>query len=45
MNRGTSHGYHQINDDLRGYAELNLGPIPISGGEHEYSLLGCAQLL
>ena len=34
-----------IADDLRGYAELNCGPIPISGGEHEYSLLGCAQLL
>ena len=34
-----------IADDLRGYAELNRGPIPISGGEHEYSLLGCAQLL
>ena len=34
-----------IADDLRGYAELNSGPIPISGGEHEYSLLGCAQLL
>ena len=26
-------------------AELNRGPIPISGGEHEYSLLGCAQPL
>jgi L-alanine-DL-glutamate epimerase-like enolase superfamily enzyme len=34
-----------IADDLRGYAELNRGPIPISGGEHEFSLLGCAQLL
>ena len=34
-----------IADDLRGYAELNRGLIPISGGEHEYSLLGCAQLL
>ena len=27
-----------IADDLKGYAELNRGPIPISGGEHEYSL-------
>ncbi|MDE0003237.1 MAG: L-rhamnonate dehydratase [Rhodospirillaceae bacterium] len=34
-----------IADDLCGYAELNRGPIPISGGEHEFSLLGCAQLL
>ncbi|MEM9782214.1 MAG: L-rhamnonate dehydratase [Pseudomonadota bacterium] len=34
-----------IADDLYGYAELNRGPIPISGGEHEFSLLGCAQLL
>ena len=34
-----------IADDLRGYAELNRGAIPISGGEHEFSLLGCAQLL
>ena len=34
-----------IADDLEGYAELNRGPIPISGGEHEFSLLGCAQLL
>lgn len=34
-----------IADDVNGYAELNKGPIPISGGEHEYSLLGCAQLL
>ena len=34
-----------IADDLGGYAELNRGPIPISGGEHEFSLLGCAQLL
>ena len=34
-----------IADDIHGYAELNKGPIPISGGEHEFSLLGCAQLL
>ncbi len=34
-----------IADDIRGYAELNKGPIPISGGEHEFGLLGCTQLL
>ena len=34
-----------IADDLRSYVELNRGPIPISGGEHEFSLLGCTQLL
>ena len=34
-----------IADDVRGYVELNKGPIPISGGEHEFSLLGCANLL
>ena len=34
-----------IADDLDGYAELNRGPIPIAGGEHEFSLLGCSQLL
>ena len=34
-----------IADDIDGYAELNRGPIPIAGGEHEFSLLGCAQLL
>ena len=34
-----------IADDLHGYKELNKGPIPISGGEHEFSLLGCALLL
>ena len=34
-----------IADDVMGYAELNKGPIPISGGEHEFGLLGCAQLL
>jgi L-alanine-DL-glutamate epimerase-like enolase superfamily enzyme len=32
-------------DDIHGYAELNAGPIPISGGEHEFSLLGFKQLL
>ena len=34
-----------IADDIPGYAELNKGPIPISGGEHEFSLLGVNQLL
>ena len=34
-----------IADDLHGYAELNRGPIPISGGEHEFSLFGFRQLL
>ena len=34
-----------IADDLHGYAELNSGPIPISGGEHEFSLFGFRQLL
>ena len=34
-----------IADDVLGYAELNAGPIPISGGEHEFSLLGFRQLL
>lgn len=34
-----------IADDMHGYAELNKGPIPISGGEHEFSLLGFRQLL
>ena len=34
-----------IADDLHGYAELNAGPIPISGGEHEYTLFGFRQLL
>lgn len=33
-------------DDIHGYAELNRsGIVPISGGEHEYSLLGIRQLL
>lgn len=34
-----------IADDLHGYAELNRGPIPIAGGEHEFSLMGFRQLL
>ena len=34
-----------IAEDVNGYAELNMGPIPISGGEHEFGLIGCADLL
>jgi L-rhamnonate dehydratase len=35
-----------IADDIHGYAELNnMGIIPISGGEHEFSLMGFRQLL
>ncbi|GMQ75986.1 MAG: L-lyxonate dehydratase [Gammaproteobacteria bacterium] len=34
-----------IADDLHGYAELNAGPIPIAGGEHEHTLFGFRQLL
>jgi L-rhamnonate dehydratase len=35
-----------IADDIEGYAELNrLTSIPISGGEHEFSLYGFKQLL
>ncbi|KAG1579495.1 hypothetical protein G6F46_015653 [Rhizopus delemar] len=35
-----------IADDVDGYAELNqLTSIPISGGEHEFSLYGVKQLL
>jgi len=34
-----------IAEDVNGYAELNKGPIPISGGEHEFGLIGCADLL
>ena len=34
-----------IADDIHGYAELNKGAIPISGGEHEFSLMGFRQLL
>jgi len=35
-----------IADDINGYAELNRsGRIPISGGEHEFSLYGFQQLL
>jgi L-alanine-DL-glutamate epimerase-like enolase superfamily enzyme len=35
-----------IADDIHGYAELNnMNAIPISGGEHEFSLHGFKQLL
>lgn len=35
-----------IADDIHGYAELNnMSMIPISGGEHEFSLFGFKQLL
>jgi L-rhamnonate dehydratase len=35
-----------IADDIHGYAELNnMGIVPISGGEHEFSLMGFRQLL
>ena len=35
-----------IADDIDGYAELNaMGIMPISGGEHEFSLYGFKQLL
>ena len=35
-----------IADDIHGYAELNnMNIIPISGGEHEFSLFGFKQLL
>jgi L-alanine-DL-glutamate epimerase-like enolase superfamily enzyme len=35
-----------IAEDVNGYAELNaMGIVPISGGEHEFGLIGCADLL
>jgi L-lyxonate dehydratase len=35
-----------IPDDIAGYAELRaMGDVPISGGEHEYTLAGFRQLL
>lgn len=35
-----------IADDVHGYAELNaMNIVPISGGEHEFSLIGCADLI
>lgn len=35
-----------IADDVEGYAELNaMNIIPISGGEHEFSVIGCKDLI
>jgi L-rhamnonate dehydratase len=35
-----------IADDVNGYVELNaMGIVPISGGEHEFGLIGCTDLL
>ncbi len=34
-----------IADDMHGYAELNAMGIPISGGEHEFTLFGFRQML
>jgi len=35
-----------IADDVNGYAELNaMNIVPISGGEHEFSIMGCQQLM
>ncbi|MBW1639736.1 L-rhamnonate dehydratase [Microbacterium resistens] len=35
-----------VPDDIEGYAELRgLTAIPIAGGEHEFTLSGCAELL
>jgi len=35
-----------IADDVEGYAELNaMGIVPISGGEHEFSVIGCKDLI
>jgi L-alanine-DL-glutamate epimerase-like enolase superfamily enzyme len=35
-----------IADDVAGYIELNaMGIVPISGGEHEFSVMGCAELI
>ncbi|MTH95434.1 L-rhamnonate dehydratase [Roseibium sp. RKSG952] len=33
-------------DDIEGYCELNrMGIVPISGGEHEFSVIGCKDLI
>ena len=33
-------------DDISGYIELNaMGSVPISGGEHEFSVMGCKDLI
>lgn len=35
-----------IGDDVNGYAELNaMNIVPISGGEHEFSVIGCNDLI
>lgn len=35
-----------IADDIAGYIELNaMGIVPISGGEHEFSVMGCQNLI
>ena len=35
-----------IADDVAGYCELNgMGIVPISGGEHEFSVIGCKDLI
>ena len=35
-----------IADDVAGYAQLNdMGIVPISGGEHEFSVIGCKELI
>lgn len=35
-----------IEDDIEGYRELNaMGIMPISGGEHEFSAIGCKDLI
>jgi len=35
-----------IGDDTSGYAELNaMNIVPISGGEHEFSIMGCNELI
>jgi len=35
-----------IADDVEGYRELNaMGIVPISGGEHEFSVIGCNDLI
>lgn len=35
-----------IADDVEGYAELNaMNIVPISGGEHEFSVIGCKDLI
>jgi L-alanine-DL-glutamate epimerase-like enolase superfamily enzyme len=47
LQKGVSENLKSVEaDDIDGYAELNqLTSIPISGGEHEFSLYGFKQLL